>query len=217
MLKKYIILLIVVLAAALIFWQSVTVKGLFFDATEFLSRYAQKEHQLAGVIVFIMLAALSAMLSPFSTTPLIPAAVLIWGVQITFYMLLGGWMLGAAITYAIGYYAGRPFLNLIFSYRTVEYYQNKLAKRTTFLNILLFRLALPAEIPGYVLGIMKYNFTKYMLATGISEAIMAFLAIFASNALLAEQKIIFIITIALIFAIFAVTLYLFRNGKLIRK
>src|SRR3972149_1780447 len=48
------------------------------------------------------------------------------------------------------------------------------ALHATFVGILLFRLALPAEILGYALGITRYHFGKYIGAPFPAEAPFAF-------------------------------------------
>ncbi|HUE89677.1 MAG TPA: hypothetical protein VMO26_26680, partial [Vicinamibacterales bacterium] len=41
--------------------------------------------------------------------------------------------------------------------------------QTPFGVILLLQLGLPSEIPGYVLGLVRYPFSRYLLALAIAE------------------------------------------------
>jgi uncharacterized membrane protein YdjX (TVP38/TMEM64 family) len=43
------------------------------------------------------------------------------------------------------------------------------ARRLRFPTVLLFQLALPSEVPGYVLGTLRYPFWRYLAALAIAE------------------------------------------------
>ena len=60
------------------------------------------EHPFLGAIVFVLLAAISAVLAFFSSALLLPAAVYTWGNTVTFGLLWLGWLLGGVGTYALG-------------------------------------------------------------------------------------------------------------------
>jgi uncharacterized membrane protein YdjX (TVP38/TMEM64 family) len=47
--------------------------------------------------------------------------------------------------------------------------ERRIRPGTPFHLILLFQLALPSEIPGYVLGLAKYPFGKFVLALALAE------------------------------------------------
>ena len=44
-----------------------------------------------------------------------------------------------------------------------------MSQRSRFVHILLFQTAVPSEIPGYVLGLLRYRFALYLAALGLSE------------------------------------------------
>jgi uncharacterized membrane protein YdjX (TVP38/TMEM64 family) len=47
--------------------------------------------------------------------------------------------------------------------------ERRIRADTPFGLILLFQLGLPSEIPGYVLGLARYSFGKYLLALALAE------------------------------------------------
>lgn len=141
------------------------------------------ESGTTGVLVFILFAAFSTVVSLFSSIPAVPFAVLAWGKTLTLIFLMAGWLIGSFISYVLGRYG----LYLIFKrsafLKKIEAYQQKLSEHSEFILVVLFRLALPSEITGLVLGGLRYNFFKYVLATLISEIPFAIVAVYASDAL----------------------------------
>lgn len=212
MLQKILITFILILAAAFLFWSSISIQSIFYEAVISIEEYAA-QNEILVVATFIVLAALSAMLSPFSSLPLVPAAIMIWGNFLTVIFLLIGWLIGETLTYFIGYYAGYPLVRQLSSFEKVKYYQEKIPKKAEFWLILLFRFSMPAEIPGYALGIIRYNFGKYFLATFLAELPFAFITSYAGNALISDKPIIFISLVALVFSFITLMFYFF-NKKL---
>lgn len=193
-----------------IFWFSVTLQDVFYDAV-FLAEAYVEGHQTLGIFVFMALAGVSAMLSPFSSVPLIPVAIMLWGNVWTTAFLVAGWLGGHVITYTIGYYAGYPIAKKLIARETVEQYSNRFSKRSEFLLVLLFRLASPAEVPGYVLGAVRYGFAKYFLATFIAEFPFAVLTVYASEALIDRKPLILAAAIVGGIMFFATAFYLFKK------
>ena len=65
--------------------------------------------------------------------------------------------------------------------------------RTRFVHILLFQAAVPSEIPGYVLGILRYNFPLYLTALAITELPYALAAVYLGESFLKGQSLVFIL------------------------
>ena len=126
-------------------------------------------HAIAGPLVFIAIAAVSAMLAFFSSAILVPAAVVAWGPVPSALLLWAGWMLGGLASYGVARRLGRPVLHRLAPWRSLAPYEQRIARDTPFGVVLLFQLALPSEIPGYVLGLMQYPLRRYLLALAIAE------------------------------------------------
>ncbi|MGH9458899.1 MAG: TVP38/TMEM64 family protein [Thermoanaerobaculia bacterium] len=122
-----------------------------------------------GMVAFVVLAAFSAILAFFSSAVIVPVGVKAWGEGITFLLLWSGWLLGGMLTYGIGRWLGRPVVRLLVSEERVAFYETRLSRRARFPLILLFQIALPSEIPGYVLGTLRYSFPRFLLALAIAE------------------------------------------------
>lgn len=210
MVKRTLITFIAVLGVAFLFWSSYSLQNIFYEAVGSVQAYAGQNNVLL-IVLFIVLAALSAMLSPFSSVPLVPMAIMIWGDLLTTAFLLIGWLIGEVLAYCIGYYAGYPFVSQLSSFEKVKYYRERISRKAEFLLIVLFRFAMPAEIPGYVLGIARYNFWKYFLATFLAELPFAIVVSYASEALVAKKPAIFIGLAVATFLVFSVMFYFFTK------
>jgi len=123
---------------------------------------------VSGALLFVLLAAVSAMFAFVSIAVVIPLAVYVWGNAVSLLLLWAGWTLGGAAAYVIARYLGRPVVRWLTD-RTLGRIERYLGPKTPFRYVLLFQLGLPSEIPGYVLGLVKYPFGKFMLALALAE------------------------------------------------
>ena len=134
-----------------------------------VSREVIAAHPVAGPIVFIGLSALSAMAGFVSSAVIVPAAVYAWGPAITAVMLWIGWLFGGLFAYTLAATVGRPALRWLVPAGTLGRYRELLARRPKFTFVLLLQLALPSEIPGYLLGLARYPLKLYLAALAIAE------------------------------------------------
>ena len=70
------------------------------------------DHTYRGVLLFVLLSALSAMIAFFSSVVLVPIGVYAWGATKAFVLLWLGWLLGGAGAYMTGRYLGRRAVEL---------------------------------------------------------------------------------------------------------
>lgn len=130
-----------------------------------------------GALLFVVFAALSAMLAFVSVAVIVPVAVYTWGEPLSALLLWSGWLLGGLIAYTIGRYLGRPMVMWLTANTALRQVERYLRRDTPFILVLLFQLALPSEIPGYLLGLMRYHPLKYLVSLGIAELPYALLTI----------------------------------------
>ncbi|TZF82845.1 VTT domain-containing protein, partial [Cognatilysobacter lacus] len=123
-----------------------------------------RAHPLAGIGLFVLLAAASAMLAFFSSAALVPAALLAWGALPTALLLWAGWWLGGTLAYALGRMLGRPLLQGRRVAQVVAAYRRRLEGRPGVGLIVLLQLALPSEVPGYLCGSLGVPLRTYALA-----------------------------------------------------
>lgn len=147
-----------------------------------------------GMIVFVLIAMLSALLAFFSSAVFAPIAVYAWGRGITFLLLWTGWILGGMLSFCIGRYLGRRVAGMLVGDARIAGWQAQVSRRTRFIHILFFQAVVPSEIPGYVLGILRYRFTLYLAALAITELPYAFGVIFLGESFLkGEGKVIILL------------------------
>jgi uncharacterized membrane protein YdjX (TVP38/TMEM64 family) len=125
-------------------------------------------HPVAGVFTFVAIAAVSAMFTFVSIAVIVPAAVFAWGTSATAGLLWLGWILGGLATYNIGRHVGRPLVSLT-SNEALHRLESHVPANAPLWLILLLQLALPSEIPGYVLGLVRYPLGRYVLALALAE------------------------------------------------
>jgi uncharacterized membrane protein YdjX (TVP38/TMEM64 family) len=164
---RAILFLAMVALLVAIAWSGVVhsaVIGVFEAAEDVIAR-----HPRAGPVVFVVLAALSAMLAFFSSAVLVAPAVYAWGAVPTVLLLWIGWMLGGITSYLLARWLGRPVLRWFSPGDSFVRYEDRLKRGASFPFVVLFQLALPSEIPGYVLGLVRYPPARYLAALAIAE------------------------------------------------
>lgn len=191
--------LLIIVAAVFLSWlvlYSLDLQKIFYSSLESGSALASR-NRLAGACVFVIFSAVSVLLSPFSSAPLVPLANITFGNFTTIILLLAGWILGDTAAYLIGSSAGYPILSRFASAQKIEQYKRQIPEKSQFWLVFLFRLAIPAEITGYTLGVIRYPFVKYLLASSLSEMPFAFLLVYSSQALVKKEALSFISLVAL--------------------
>ncbi len=193
---RAIILVVALLVMGIIFFG--WLQSAFFGITQFLEALVQS-HPVLGPFAFIAFAACSVLLGPFSSSPLIPSAVFIWGPFQTTVFLLGGWLIGNTLAYILGYTLGRPLLEHIVEKETFAKWTRIIQKEASFGLAFLFRFAMPAET-GYLFGMIRYEIKHYLLLTFLAELPFALVAIYVGQAFIQANWFVFFI-LALVYAV----------------
>lgn len=145
-----------------------------------------------GMVLFVVLTALSAMLMFFSSALLVPVGVYAWGKLGCFLLLWLGWLFGGIASYQIGRYLGQPVVKRFVPEEKLAHYEARIATQAPFYVILLFQLALPSEIPGYVLGTLRYRFTWYLAVLALAELPYALGTVFLGAGFLQRRYLLMI-------------------------
>lgn len=199
-----------IIAAAILFFAPLWLADALLKTTSFFEAYVEK-NEILGIAIFTALAAFSAILSPFSSVPLVPIAVMLWGSFFTFVMLFSGWLIGDVSAYLMGRFAGYPLIKRLTVFEKIEHYKSQVSGKMEFWLVLLFRFAAPSEVAGYVLGVLRVYFGKYFLATFLAELPFALLTVYASEAFIRQDLILFIVLIAALLILTSATFYLFHK------
>ena len=124
---------------------------------------------IIGASLFVVFAALSAMLAFVSIAFAIPVAVFTWGEPLSMLLLWVGWILGGTCSYCIGRFPGRAMIRWLMADPVLQRLENLVQRESPFALVILLQLALPSEIPGGLLGLVRYSFSRYLLALGLAE------------------------------------------------
>jgi uncharacterized membrane protein YdjX (TVP38/TMEM64 family) len=171
-----------------------------------------------GMLVFVVLAALSAMIAFFSSAIVVPLALSAWGPVVTVLLLWLGWFLGGLTSYFIGKYPGRKLLWWALPAKQTEQFERVFTQNARLPFVFLFQLALPSEIPGYVLGAMRYPLHLYLLVLAISEFPFVLGTVYLGDSFLQrDYAILAIIGVAGIILSSTTTYFLYKKMRLTQK
>jgi uncharacterized membrane protein YdjX (TVP38/TMEM64 family) len=150
-----------------------------------------EHHPVRGAVLFVVYAALGAMLAFVSSSVLVPVAIYAWGEEVAFLLLWLGWLIGGVASYGIGRLLGRPMLRGLASASQIATYERRIGAKAGFALVFLFQVAMPSEIPGYVLGLLRYPFARYLLVLGLAELPYAIGVTYLGGALINGQMVRF--------------------------
>lgn len=146
-----------------------------------------------GMLVFVLLAMASAMLAFFTSAVFAPIAIYAWGKTACLVLLWLGWLLGGIASFCVGRFLGKSVVAMLIGNEKIANWQYQVRGRTRFIHILLFQAAVPSEIPGYVLGMLRYKFTLYLTALAITELPYAVATVYLGESFLKGQSLVFIL------------------------
>ncbi len=155
---------------------------------------AISEAPLLGMLLFVLLAMVSAMVAFFSSALLAPIAVYTWGKAGCLALLWLGWLLGGIASFCIGRFLGRSVAAMIIGEEKLSGWERQVSEHTRFIHVLLFQATVPSEIPGYVLGILRYPFLLYLAVLAITELPYAVAVVYLGESFLERNAIVFIIS-----------------------
>jgi uncharacterized membrane protein YdjX (TVP38/TMEM64 family) len=149
-----------------------------------------RRSQWLGPPLFLLLSALSAMLAFFSSALLVPAAVPTWGATVTVLLLWIGWTVGGALAYGVSRAFGRPLVQKLVSGGWLERVEQRVGPDTPWHMVLLLQLALPSEVPGYLMGLVRYPFVKYLAALMLAELPFAIGTVMVGTSVLESRSVV---------------------------
>lgn len=149
-----------------------------------------QQHAVAGAVVFLLLSALSAIVFFFSTAVITPVAIDAFGAIATLALLWLGWILGGMTAYAIGRIFGRRVVSWFVDPSRLRDYERRAKRLVSFRHVLLFQLAVPSEIPGYVLGLAGCRFRTYAIAMAVGELPFAIGAVYLGESFLERNYLL---------------------------
>ena len=148
---------------------------------------------LLGMLAFLLLAMLSAMVAFFSSALFAPIAIVAWGKTACFLLLWCGWFLCGVASYCVGRFLGRAVAATIVGDDRITAWEGQVSSRTRFIHVLFFQAVVPSEVPGYVLGVLRYRVLFYLAALGITELPYAVATVYLGDSFLKGESGVFIL------------------------
>jgi uncharacterized membrane protein YdjX (TVP38/TMEM64 family) len=152
------------------------------------------DHPVWAIVMVLLFTALSAMLAFVSSAVIAPFVATTWGLPRACLLLWAGWLLGGVLSYAVGRFLGRPVIRRLASPSLLARYEERISRHTPFGMVLLFQLALPSEIPGYLLGLVRYRFARYLLSLGLAELPYAVATVFLGTGIV-ERRVTLVLAV----------------------
>jgi len=132
-------------------------------------------HAVLGLVLYILLNILDAVLAPGATLPLIPVASQVWGRVLAALATTAGWTSGSLIAFLIARRWGSPIVQKLTSIRRVRELRRYIPQNL-FWSVVLVRLVLPMDVISYVLGLFtEMGWWEYSMATALGLTPSAFL------------------------------------------
>jgi uncharacterized membrane protein YdjX (TVP38/TMEM64 family) len=169
-----------------------------------------------GMTVFVVFAAASAMLAFVSSAVIVPVGIFVWGKGLSTVLLWVGWILGGVTAYTISRYFGRAVIRSVASGDALARYEHLFSERVPFRFVLLFQLALPSEVPGYVLGLARYPFWTYLAALALAELPYALATIYLGASFI-EGQLLMLVGLGLAVAAFSGWALYTLHGRISRR
>ena len=168
-----------------------------------------------GASLFVVFAASSAMLAFVSIAFVVPVAVFTWGEPLSMLLLWTGWILGGSCSYGIGRYLGRAVVRWLMADAALQRLENRVPQGSPLGLVILFQLALPSEIPGYLLGLVRYSFPRYLLALGLAELPYTVATVYL-GANLVERRGDMVLGVGIAIVSLSVAAFYFLRRKVVR-
>jgi len=150
---------------------------------------AMRDRAAWGMIVFVLLAAVSAMVAFVSSAMLVPAAIYVWGPVVCFLLLWAGWFLGGLAGYAIGRYLGRPVVERLVRPGALARYEGWARSGKSLVPMLMLQLAIPTDLAGILFGLVRCRFIIFAAALALAEVPYALGAVYLGASFL-ERRIL---------------------------
>ncbi len=151
----------------------VLVVALFFILASFLGQKFEtniKEFVAFGgiwaPIFYFLLSIVSVVFAPFSSFPLIPLAVVSFGLRTAFFATVLGWTIGSVIAFLIARKYGTPVVKKLISIESLEKIKRFFPEKNSFFETFFMRMFFPVDLLSYALGLFSsIDFKTYFLAT----------------------------------------------------
>jgi uncharacterized membrane protein YdjX (TVP38/TMEM64 family) len=192
--RRVIVLVLVVLLAVLLMLARplhAWLLALFADAESVI-----RQREGWGMVLFVFLAAVSAMFAFVSSAILVPVAIYVWGPVVCSLLLWTGWFLGGLAGYAVGRYLGRPVVERLARPGALARYEGWARSGKSLIPILIVQIGVPSDLASYVFGLVRCRFVLFVSALAVAEIPYVFGAVYLGTSFL-ERRIIPLVMLGL--------------------
>ncbi|HEU5304042.1 MAG TPA: VTT domain-containing protein [Gemmatimonadales bacterium] len=192
--RRVIVLVLVVVLAVLLMLARPAhawLLALFADAES-----AIRQRESWGMVLFVSLAAVSAMFAFVSSAILVPVAIYVWGPVVCFLLLWTGWFLGGLAGYTIGRYLGRPVVERLARPGALARYEGWARSGKSLVPVLMIQIGVPSDLASYVFGLVRCRFGLFVIALALAEIPYALGAVYLGTSFL-ERRIVPLVALGL--------------------
>jgi uncharacterized membrane protein YdjX (TVP38/TMEM64 family) len=135
----------------------------------FLTNLVQKNYY-TGAILFTLAQIIAIVFAPLTSVPLTPIASRTYGFFITLFLVYVGSVIGSILAFIIAKKYGKPFVSKMINIETTEGIFERLDTKYLFVDLILLRIAAPADLLSYSEGIfLKISFETFLITTIIGS------------------------------------------------
>lgn len=144
-----------------------------------------------GATLYVAVLAVSIVLLPLSSLPLLPFAARLYGVWATALLSAAGWWIGALIAFQVAR-LGRRYLERVTSLEVIDRFERTIPRDLSFFGIVILRMIFPVDLVSFALGLLKQlSFMTYAVASLIGILPFAFVWSYAGGELSAGRWLSF--------------------------
>ncbi len=143
---------------------------------------------IPGLIILSSLLILATVVAPLNTLSLVPFASVTFGWEITAFVLIISWTIGAVIAFLIARHLGKGALRNWQMFRDAENYSSQVPHDLSFLSLIFLRMLIPVDILSYAVGLFtNISLFRYTLATLIGVTPFSFVWSYGGEAALSKE------------------------------
>ncbi|KKP71049.1 MAG: hypothetical protein UR69_C0002G0216 [Candidatus Moranbacteria bacterium GW2011_GWE2_35_2-] len=110
-------------------------------------------YDLLGIIFYIFAIVLAIVVAPFTSIPLIPLSVSLWGIFWTIIISTFGWTLGSMMAFWIARKYGSGIVKKFISLEKIKEHYKYIPEKNLFWYLIFLRIITPVDILSYALGL----------------------------------------------------------------
>ena len=143
-------------------------------------------HPALGIAVFFATSLLAALVPVLTNLPLLPLALLVYGPEWTALTLLAGWVLGAALSFALGRHASRLILRRFPGVQHQADIERLIHPQQRLWSLVMLRITFPVDVMSYALGMFSPRTTTVANTASTALGAAPFAVVFALFPMLSD-------------------------------